>query len=131
MRQTITNCGTAPEKISADTGYFSEANVAEAQIQHIDAYIATGRKKHHGEQLPPPQGPVAELTVKQRMAAKLATEQGAAVYARRKVIAEPPFGQIKEARGFRRFLLRGLTKSRGEWSLITVTHNLLKLYTRG
>jgi hypothetical protein len=61
------------------------------------------------------------------MARKLATQRGRAVYARRKVIAEPPFGQIKN-RGFRQFLLRGLAKVRGEWSLITLTHNLLKLH---
>ena len=107
MRQTITNCGTAPEKISADTGYFSEANIAEAQIQHIDAYIATRRKKHHGEQLPPPPGPVAELTVKQRMAAKLATEQGAAVYARRKVNCQtrgrPRYGAAHDVRRYQRY----------------------------
>ena len=70
----------------------------------------------------------AGLTIKQRMARKLATKQGAAVYARRKVIPEPVFGQIKEARGFRRFLLRGLVKVRGEWSLVALTHNLLKLH---
>ena len=62
------------------------------------------------------------------MARKLATRRGAAVYARRKVIAEPPFGQIKQVRGFRQFLLRGLAKVAGEWSLITLTHNLLKLF---
>jgi hypothetical protein len=72
--------------------------------------------------------PSASLTIKQRMARKLATKQGAAVYARRKVIPEPVFGQIKEARGFRRFLLRGLVKVRGEWSLVALTHNLLKLH---
>jgi hypothetical protein len=62
------------------------------------------------------------------MARKLATKDGAAVYARRKVIVEPVFGQTKEARGFRRFLLRGLAKVRNEWSLISLTHNILKLY---
>jgi hypothetical protein len=55
------------------------------------------------------------------MARKLSTKAGAKVYSRRKVIAEPPFGQIKQARGFRQFLLRGLTKVRGEWSLISLT----------
>jgi hypothetical protein len=61
------------------------------------------------------------------MAAKVSTPEGHAVYARRKVIVEPVFGQIKEARGFRRFLLRGLDKIRGEWRLVCLTHNLLKL----
>lgn len=65
------------------------------------------------------------------MARKLATKAGAAVYARRKAIVEPVFGQIKEARGMRRFLLRGLEKVRGEFGLIALTHNLLKLYRHG
>ena len=62
------------------------------------------------------------------MAAEVQTPEGKAVYARRKVIVEPVFGQIKEARGFRRFLLRGLANIRGEWRLVCLTHNLLKLW---
>jgi hypothetical protein len=62
------------------------------------------------------------------MAAKGRPPEGRARYARRKVIVEPVFGQIKEARGFRRFLLRGLATIRGEWCLVCVTHNLLKLW---
>ena len=65
------------------------------------------------------------------MAAKVQTPEGKALYARRKVIVEPVFGQIKEARGFRRFLLRGLVKLRGEWRLVCLTHNLLKLWRYG
>ena len=65
------------------------------------------------------------------MRAKLDTESGRAVYARRKTIVEPVFGQIKEARGFRRFLLRGLAKIRGEWRLVCLTHNLLKIWRYG
>ena len=62
------------------------------------------------------------------MAAKVRTPEGRALYARRKVIVEPVFGQIKGARGFRRFLLRGLAKVRGEWRLVCLTHNLLKIW---
>jgi len=62
------------------------------------------------------------------MKRKLQTGAGRAVYAARKTIVEPVFGQIKEARGFRRFLLRGLAKVRGEWALVCLTHNILKLY---
>jgi hypothetical protein len=62
------------------------------------------------------------------MTAKLRTVVGRALYALRKVIAEPVFGQIKGARGFRRFLLRGLAKVRGEWRLVCLTHNLLKIW---
>ena len=65
------------------------------------------------------------------MAAKVRTPAGRVLYARRKVIVEPVFGQIKEVRGFRRFLLRGLQKIRGEWSLVCLTHNLLKLWRYG
>src|SRR5207244_12296746 len=94
----------------------------------VEPYIATGRRKHD-EPAPTANGrPPKGMTLKQEVARKLVTQRGAAVYARRTAIVEPPFGQIKEARGFRRFLLRGLEKVRGEWSLITLTHNLLKLF---
>lgn len=127
--QVAVNCGKMPHHTSADAGYFSEANVEWALNQGIDPHIATGRRKHD-EPAPAVRGrPPRNLTLKQMMARKLATKRGAAVYSRRKVIAEPPFGQIKQARGFRHFLLRGLAKVRGEWSLITLTHNLLKLHS--
>jgi len=70
-------------------------------------------------------------TAKERMAAKGRTPDGKALYARRKVIVEPVCGQIKEVRGFRRFLLRGLEKIRGEWRLVCLTHNLLNLWRYG
>jgi hypothetical protein len=76
--------------------------------------------------------PVAEnLTPKEKMARKLRTPQGRATYAKRKGMVEPIFGQIKPARGFRQFLLRGQAKMRGEWSLICLTHNLRKLFAKG
>jgi hypothetical protein len=128
VEKVVRNCRAIPEKWSADAGYFSEQNVIELLKWKIDPYIATGRRKDD-EPRPSVHGrPPASLTIKQRMARKLATKQGAAVYARRKVIPEPVFGQIKEARGFRRFLLRGLVKVRSEWSLVALTHNLLKLH---
>ena len=71
------------------------------------------------------------VTAKERMRAKLDTESGRALYAQRKTIVEPVFGQIKEARGFRRFLMRGLDKIRGEWRLVCLTHNLLKIWRYG
>jgi hypothetical protein len=70
--------------------------------------------------------PPNDLGIEDRMVRKLATKSGRAVYALRRKIVEPVFGQIKEARGLRRFLLRGLRKVRGEWTLIALTHNLLK-----
>jgi transposase len=128
LERMIANCGAAPRRTSADNGYFSEANVAAAIERGIDPYIAAGRTKH-GEPKPIVRGrPRADMTPKQRMARKLATRSGAAVYARRKAIVEPVFGQIKQARGLRTFLLRGVPNVRGEWALMCVGHNLLKLH---
>ena len=90
--------------------------------------MATGRQRHHGseaEESAPP------ATAQERMAAKGRTPEGKALYARRKVIVEPVFGQIKEARGFRRFLRRGLAHIRGAWRLVCLTHNLLKMWRYG
>jgi transposase len=119
-----------------DTGYFSAAAVAALEGAGFDPYIATERQRHH----PAPavasaaaetEPTVSPATAQERMRAKLDTASGRAVYARRKTIVEPVFGQIKEARGFRRFLLRGLAKIRGEWRLVCLTHNLLKIWRYG
>ncbi len=113
----------------ADAGYFSEENVSYLEGEQIDPHIATERLKHH-EKIPlVPRGrPPKDLTVKQRMARKLRTKTGRETYAKRKGMIEPIFGQIKQARGFRQFLMRGMDKMRGEWSLVCMTHNLLKLF---
>lgn len=128
IARTVENCGKKPTTMIADAGYFSEANVCETMKWGIDPYIATGRGRHDEQPVAPRGRAPSGLSIKEAMARKLATKSGAAVYSRRKVIVEPVFGQVKEARGFRRFLLRGLTKVRGEWSLIALTHNLLKLH---
>ena len=108
-----------------DSGYYSEAAAEAVEQLGFDPYIATGRQRHHA-----PEAEVCEppATAKERMAAKVRSPEGRALYARRKVIVEPVFGQSKEARGFRRFLLRGLDKIRGEWCLVCLTHNLLKIW---
>jgi transposase len=111
-----------------DNGYYSEAAVAALETLGFDPYIATGRQRHH---VPQAEAPAPPATVQERMAAKVRTPAGKALYARRKVIVEPVFGQIKEARGFRRFLLRGVAIIRGEWRLVCLTHNLLKLWRYG
>jgi transposase len=111
-----------------DNGYESEAAVAALETLGFDPYIATGRQRHH---VPQAEAPAPPATVQERMAAKVRTPAGKALYARRKVIVEPVFGQIKEARGFRRFLLRGVAIIRGEWRLVCLTHNLLKLWRYG
>ena len=118
-----------PIPLSADNGYFSEDNVTAVESLPFDPHFATGRDKHHTPQPPVAQGqPAAEATVKQRMAHKLRTPAGRRCYAKRKQIVEPVFGQIKQARGFRQFLLRGLRKVDAEWKLLCLTHNLLKIW---
>jgi transposase len=116
-----------------DTGYFSAAAVAGLEREGFDPHIATERQRHHSATSPAAGSePAAEpVTAKEKMRAKLKTPAGRAVYARRKAIVEPVFGQIKEARGFRRFLLRGLEQIRGEWRLVCLTHNLLKIWRYG
>ena len=128
LDRAIDNCQSVPEKMSADTGYFSEANILRAQARGVDPYIATKRQKH-GDEVEPTESttPSGESDLKVQMRSKLSTPEGAAVYSRRKAIVEPSFGQIKN-RGFRSFSLRGIDKVRGEWSLMTLTHNLLKLH---
>src|SRR5512140_209075 len=115
-----------------DTGYFSAAAVGAMEREGFDPYIATERQRHNQAFPAAADEPaVAPTTPKEKMRAKLGTESGRELYARRKTIVEPVFGQIKEARGFRRFLLRGLAKIRGEWRLVCLTHNLLKIWRYG
>jgi len=126
------NTGRRPRRLLADAGYHSDANLAALAERSIDAYIAA-RRERHGEPAPaPPRGRIpAALSARERMARKLRTKKGRAHYARRKAIVEPVFGQIKEARGFRRFSLRGLEQVRAEWQLVAAVHNLGKLFTSG
>lgn len=129
LDRVVRACRQTPQRVSADSGYFSAHNVAVAQQRGVDAYIATGRTKRREPTAAPRGRPSANLTVRQRMARKLASRRGAGVYARRKAIVEPVFGQIKQARGLRSLLLRGIPKARAEWALICIGHNLLKLHT--
>jgi hypothetical protein len=127
LELTRRHFGRAPARLSADNGYCSHANIAACTARGVDAYLSTGRSKHGASD----EVHTARWASLQAMHAKLSTPSGKAVYARRKVIAEPPFGQIKHARGFRWFSLRGLDKVRAEWSLVCWTHNLLKLFRSG
>jgi len=114
---------------TADTGYFSEKAIAALEKMGVDPYIATGRQKHHEAPLPAVAGEAAAAaSVKEKMQEKLRTVMGKLLYAARKHIVEPVFGQIKSARGIRRFLLRGLEKVSAEWQLICLTHNMLKIW---
>ncbi len=111
-----------------DSGYYSEAATQALEALGFEPYIATARQRHHAAE---PEALESAATATERMAAKVRSPAGQALYSRRKVIVEPVFGQIKEARGFRRFLLRGLDKVRGEWRLVCLGHNLLKLWRYG
>jgi transposase len=126
--------GQRPEAILADSGYCSEENLrylesAEEPEREIAAYVSTGKQKHGEYRQPCPRGPLpAGATRVERMKRKLQTQAGKAVYAARKCVVEPVFGQIKQARGFRQFVLRGIQKVKGEWALVCLTHNILRLY---
>jgi transposase len=128
LERTITNTAQVPRTFIADAGYWSEDNAAACEKRGVDPHIATGRQAH-GKQPPPIFGPVPkDLDAKGRMARKLRKKAGREIYAQRKTIVEPVFGQTKEVRGLRRFLLRGLVKVNGEWLLWGTTHNLNKLW---
>lgn len=121
--------GQNVREVLADSGYCSEANLEKAAKTKIDLYLATEKNRHNQGPQPAPRGRLPKsATLVERMRRKLTTEAGRAIYARRKTIVEPVFGQIKQARGFRQFLLRGVEKVRGEWALVCTTHNLLKLH---
>ena len=120
--------GRCPGQIVADAGYWSDQNVERLEAKGIDTYLARGRIKHDASVPPSPRGRIpAKLSVAERIQRKLRTKAGRAVYARRKAIVEPVNGQIKQARGFRQFLRRGLERVGQEWSLVCTAHNLLKL----
>lgn len=125
------------EKIKAaalDAGYFSEANITAMTPEDPELYIATKKDWKQRKELsasevlsdPIPEG----LNAKERMEYKLKTETGKKIYAKRKTIIEPIFGQVKDGRRIRTFLMRGIDAAKGEWNLICATHNLLKLFRR-
>lgn len=130
LTQVLANTGQVPRVASLDAGYFSAANVEAMVTVGCEPLIPPDRQVH-GRVIPAaPRGrPPAGLSVADRMRRTLRTKRGCRLYARRKTIVEPVFGQIKQGRGFRQFLLRGMRKVRGEWALICTTHNLLKLWT--
>ena len=121
--------GQKPEEVLADSGYCSEENLKYLAKRRMEGFVATEKQKHGERNEPCKRGPLPKGASRvERMKRKLQTKVGAAVYASRKYIVEPVFGQIKQARGFRQFLLRGLEKVRGEWALVCMTHNLMKFH---
>ena len=132
MQETIDNVGAVPREVSADAGYYSAKAVDDLQALGVDPYVAPEQTRH-GRVVPPaPRGRIPRhLSPRDRMRRKLRTKRGRQRYALRMETVEPVFGQIKQGRGFRQFLLRGLGKVNGEWSLICTGHNLLKLFRCG
>ena len=132
MQETIDNVGAVPREVSADAGYYSAKAVDDLQALGVDPYVAPEQTRH-GRVVPPaPRGRIPRhLSPRDRMRRKLQTKRGRKRYALRMETVEPVFGQIKAGRGFRQFLLRGLEKVNGEWSLICTGHNLLKLFRCG
>ncbi len=125
LRRVVENCSAAPERATADSGYFSADNVRAAEALGVEPFIAPGRlaRDNSLNELPD----WYQTDERQRMRALLSTERGKAAYARRKSTVEPVFGQIR-TRGVRQMSFRGLVKNRLEWLLICATHNLLKLW---
>ena len=132
MQETIDNVGAVPREVSADAGYYSAKAVDELYALGVDPFVAPEQTRH-GRVVPPaPRGRIPKhLSPRDRMRRKLRTKRGRQRYALRMETVEPVFGQIKQGRGFRQFLLRGLKKVNGEWSLICTGHNLLKLFRCG
>jgi hypothetical protein len=124
LAQVKANTGRQAKELSADAGYCSEANLCEMSRRHVRGYVATGRQKHGSASAT---GQRTKGARARAMAARLRRGGFRSRYRLRKQTVEPVFGQIKEARGFRGFLLRGLQKVAAEWSLICTAHNLLKL----
>jgi len=129
MQQVEENTGELPREMSADAGYFSSDEVTKLSAAGIDAYVPPDKICHTDKTPAAPRGRIPRrLSVVDRMRRKLRTKQGRKRYALRKELPEPVFGQIKQARGFRQFLLRGKEKVRAEWRLICAGHNILKLF---
>ena len=128
VEQIKENLEAKPNKLSADSGFYSEDNVRHLRGKQIDDYVCPDRLKH-GETKPPVRGRIPkDLSFIDRVRRKLLTKKGRVIYGKRKEIVEPVFGQMKQARGLRQFLLRGLEKVDGEWSLWCTTHNVLKIW---
>ena len=131
VEQVEAHPGRKPASVSADSGYFSKANVTAESVSGIDLHVATGRRMRGEKIEPASESPPASVSAREKMAAKLRTGAGQALYKMRKEIVEPVLGQIKQARGIWQFQLRGLAQVQAEWRLICLTHNLRKLHRSG
>jgi transposase len=134
LKKVVENVGRLPDAASADSGFFSEEAIHDPTLEKANLHVPPDRQKHGNERVPAETGePQKKSTSPQSECAKTMREKlkdaaGHAIYKMRKAIVEPVFGQIKERRGFRRFSFRGLEKVSEEWTLIALTHNILKLF---
>jgi transposase len=128
LNRIVDNCDAVPACVTADSGYFSAANVRFAEHMGTEPFISVG--KHHNDGRPADAQPALQHATPARMMMRaiLGTREGRAAYARRKSTVEPVFGQVRAARGFGQMSFRGLWKNRCEWSFVCLTHNLLKLF---
>jgi hypothetical protein len=132
VREIRRTTGTSPQTVLADSGYCSEKNLSDKSLEDIELLIPPDRQEHGYLRTAPPQGRIPKnLSVVDRMRRKLKTTRARSIYKLRKAIVEPVFGQIKHARNFRQFLLRGKENVSHEWDLICLTHNLRKMFTKG
>ena len=129
VEQIEENLGEIPDRVLADSGYFSTDNVEYVDGNFMEPFICRDRTKHSEKPEPAPLGRIPnDMSVVERMCRKLKTKAGKAIYSKRKESVEAVFGQIKQVRGFRQFLLRGLEKVKSEWRLICLGHNVLKMW---
>ena len=126
LREVEKNLGRLPNQVSADAGYYSRAAITHQSVRDVDLHVPPNQRK------PLDWGPEVALpenaTLQERMWHKLGSKAGREVFSKRKVIVEPVFAQVKHVRGFRQFLLRGLAQVEGEWLLVCMTHNLMKMF---
>ena len=129
MDKVKENTGELPTQMSADAGYFSSDAVTNLTAKGIDVYMPPNKTPHSDFVLAAPRGRIPNnLSIPDKMRRKLKTKKGRKCYGLRKELPEPVFGQIKQVRGFRQFLLRGMAKVSSEWKFICTGHNLLKLF---
>ena len=125
LKEVEQNVGRMPEQASADAGYFSAASVSNEILKGIDLYVPPNERKSESESVKElPEG----ASVREQMRHKLNTPGGREIYKKRNSTVEPVFADIKHVRRFRQFALRGLSKVEGEWKLICLTNNVLKLF---
>ena len=124
LQEVEKNLGRMPERVSADAGYYSKVALTHEAVRAVDLHVPPNQRQpvDWEETLP------EDATIQERMWHKLRSKAGHEVFSKRKVIVEPVFAQVKHIRGFRQFLLRGLEQVEGEWLLVCMTHNLLKLF---